>query len=373
MSVRPDDNARSFADEIVKTGLAADVSRVSRWETGQAAAPLEVLKAYETSLALADGSLTSIAVALRRTSTRDEPTRAKFSPARLQHALDTVFDSEATGASWLDLATQVAAKPESVTLPGSVWRSLTVQLVRELPRSLDHAYLARAEAVNLLARHPVASPRLAEAITEYATRDSDEAVVAARVTALLQRYGARAAGSTAGLHDAVHALAEPDLARLLAFGAATERIEPEPAQPLSWARRVIEGRGDSEDPILDRLVSEALFHSSYSHRFYAAFTLALSPSRTGVAAGAAAQLESAPPFVAQRLADLLGFVCTEAERALVHRLVTHRSPDLSVAALHYAGLTADSALHAEAADPGLPESRRFLAQWWLAEGSALKN
>lgn len=91
--------------------------------------------------------------------------------------------------------------------------------------------------------------------------------------------------------------------------------------------------GDAPDPMLERLVREALFHAHSERRHRSAVLLAASPYAAGIGAAAAGLLNADDPLVARRAADLLRFVITTAETDHVLSAPVERTHEVQVAAL----------------------------------------
>lgn len=161
-------------EQLQAQGVASDPSRVSRWETGQAAATVPVLRAYERLTGADPGGLSAVALYLRRVATaqvRPQPglPTEQLTPARLEVLLDRVVDGEPDGPAWLALGMACAAVGDRLVLPRSAWRGLTARLMRQLGVSVGAAYLCRIEAAVALTTHPSALRALLQAIGEMVT------------------------------------------------------------------------------------------------------------------------------------------------------------------------------------------------------------
>jgi hypothetical protein len=175
------------------------------------------------------------------------------------------------------------------------------------------------------------------------------------------------------------------------------------------ARDVARPDGEREEPMLERLVEEALAHRVAERRFQAALSIALSPYRTRVARGAARLLldgVAGDPSLGDRVLVLLTVVATEEQRDLMRSLaedpssphhvgalvaLAHippsgvpapvdlwpfRSPqdaeqETLRAAVYCAGMTGDPVLKQLQVDESQPEWVRIAAGWWLREGPAI--
>ena len=91
--------------------------------------------------------------------------------------------------------------------------------------------------------------------------------------------------------------------------------------------------GDAPDPMLERLVREALFHAHSERRHRAAVLLAASPYAAGIGGAAAGLFNADDPLIARRAADLLRFAITPAETDHVLKAPVQRSEEVQAAAL----------------------------------------
>ncbi|HET6626236.1 MAG TPA: hypothetical protein VFG63_07585 [Nocardioidaceae bacterium] len=409
LAAAPETSARSFATVLIGLGRSADASRVSRWETGQLPAPLDVIGGYEQALGVAEGSLAALAVSTRRLpETVDEqliglPTH-RFSVPDLEHALDTVVDGSPTGADWFRFAVLVASRPDQVTLAMSTWRSLTTALVKQIGLSIANAYITRVEAAILLMHHPRAKRALVQAIGAYVMRPDSLLVVdllalltemadppasdlvlrlleqqppgpvlngavwaaSSKVTRrqfsgdeldrleravarLVLREGVEAGGLFHRLADLVAVLPGPARDRLGTAGESGRGLpRPDPQSAQRWALSQVGTVCEAltqpdeyvDDPLLERLVEEAVFHSNAERRFQAALTMAFSPHRERLASACAGLVEQhldgtrvLEPLLAERVMLLLTFFGTEHQRALVHRVIRDGPANLLGSAL----------------------------------------
>ncbi len=166
--------------------------------------------------------------------------------------------------------------------------------------------------------------------------------------------------------------------------------------------------GQPEEPMLERLVEEALAHKVAERRLQAGLGIALSPYRSRVARGAATLLceQVGDPVFTERVMVLLTLVATESEQKLMRSLAEDRSSPLRVGALlalahippsgvpadvdlwaltspgeaddatvrasvYCAGMTGNPVLALVKDDPRHPEWVRLAAGWWLREGPAI--
>jgi hypothetical protein len=398
--------------------------------------------------------------------------------ADAQAAVDAIVDGRPTGEQWLRFANHVVCSPAPVLLPASTWQSLAHRLVRELVLSVGTAYATRNEAATVLAEHPRAAEAMVRAVAAYvldgdapvvadavallrvletdasgelaltlldqsspATRAAAVWCVAtkvlrghftpAQVDRLEDVVARRLAVDPEDREGTYHAVA--DLLDVLP-AATLERIRerigtaaptgqpPRPddestgslARNRALAARVARTGGEQPDPMLDRLVEEALFHPDPERRFHTSFCLALSPYADQVARGTGRMLEHAlfegpqDRDLASRLLLLLTFVPTPRERGLLHRVARESDPTLSArslnalghlpagqgadeevlrhvlgdgandevrvrAALYAAGMTGTRALVAVDGSSSPPEWVRSGARWWRREGPAIRE
>lgn len=391
--------------------------------------------------------------------------------SRFQAALDVAVDGEPAGGDWLDIASFVATHPHQTILPSSVWRDLVRRLLHQLPFSVGAAYATRSQAGLLLSLHDLARRSLVTSIGEQVT--GNRPVVVADAIALLQqiedpragdlvirllehpdaatrdgaifatsaklsrghfdegqlgtlertvvglsrRHGLDTGGPFGRISDVVEVL-PPEVAdrvRRAAPHAAARR--PSGPAPLSHprsliaqlARVVARPEGQPEEPMLERLVEEALDHKVAERRFQAGLSIALSPYRARVARGAAALLRQraeGDPVLEERAMVLLTLVATSSEREQIRALaedpsspvragalitLAHIPPsevpagvDLSAltspgqtdartvrASVYFAGMTGDPVLKMVQDDQRHPEWVRLAAEWWWREGPAI--
>lgn len=391
-------------------------------------------------------------------------------PARFQTALDLAVDGAPHGGDWLDIASFVATHPDQAILPTSVWRDLLGRLLHELSLSVGAAYATRSQAALLLTLHERARHALVASVGEHVT--GNRSLVVADAIALLQQVEDPRAGDLvirlldhpdaatrngaiyataaklsrghfqpaqlAGLERTVVGLARrhgldtgglfgrlADIVEVLPVDSRerVRRAAPHvvPRSPLSapaeqarsflprMARSVARPHGEDEEPMLERLVEEALAHKVAERRFQAALGIALSPYRRRVARGAAdllsEQLEG-DLVLAERALVLLTLVATESERGLLRSIAEDGSSPFQAGALlalahippsgvpaeadlralkapaaadeqvlrssiYYAGMVGDATLKGLAEDSGAPEWARAAARWWLREGPAI--
>lgn len=183
-----------FLDALRSAGVAADASRVSRWESGQHPVSFKALCGYEKVLGLPEGAL----VAANRQLVRDcdasgkQPERVSFQ-RRDERAPDAFISGlmdratsqeEMSGGDWLKLVTELEHF-ELVLLPTRNWAAMCERLVQELARTTGVDQLRRFEALATLLAHPVAQRHVRHALGVWLT-DPDVQVVNPMLSLLQQ-------------------------------------------------------------------------------------------------------------------------------------------------------------------------------------------
>ncbi len=166
----------SFVERLRDLGVAADLSRVSRWESGTQSVSVKVVRAYEQAIGLPDGVLLAAQRSVLRVSdpTTPAPEPVAFSDADsapdklVSELLEQAADSTApmVGADWLRLAVEVT-RFEMVLLPKSTWDTVCRRLVNELARTVGGDRLRRYEAAVTLISHPVAQRHVVNALGDW--------------------------------------------------------------------------------------------------------------------------------------------------------------------------------------------------------------
>lgn len=451
---------RHFVVALNDRGVVCDEPRVSRWESGGSTATIGVIRAYEDVLGLTPYSLVAVAA---MTDDGVAGSRVATSVAPMDVLLDATLDGAPTGADWLELVGQLAAHP-SLYMRADTWTAISEKLVSELCRSTGAGYTTRRYALRSLVTHPAASPHVVRAIEGYvadpcAQRSSDviallqhlpaEAATshllallederpsvqrgAARAVAALLARGSLAADAALTLEHTVRerlaadpmALHLADVARQLPCGAA-DRIRaalgddpllgpvvthsellPADTSELVSAGVALAAQSkmtlQEPDPMLARLVREALFHSNGERRSQASSLLLASPYRAGLSRACASYLDGADADVSGRLARLLRYCIDRPEFPLaLGAAIQGNSPAVRHNALRAIGhvpveLTAAQAMllvngaapwddamvvdgtlyalgmhgHADLAGRAVPGLQRVsdLSAWWLRHG-----
>jgi len=170
-----------FVQALRDAGVTADLSRLSRWESGQHPITFKALRGYETVLGLPEGAL----VAANRQLVRDcdpagkAPERVSFAErsdtapdALIMGLIDkaTASGDAMTGGDWLTLVTELEHF-DLVLLPTRHWTLLCERLVQELARTTGIDQLRRFEALSTLINHPVGQRHVLHALGAWLTDD----------------------------------------------------------------------------------------------------------------------------------------------------------------------------------------------------------
>jgi hypothetical protein len=172
-------NRSTFAAALRDLGTAADVTRLSKWESGQHPLPPRVLRGYETLLGQRPGTMVAFARALLRSAGQAPASAWPVSPQEragaereLAQLLERARAAAAgsgprlDGDAWLRLATAVA-RYEHVYVEGALWSTLAHTLLRELARTTGADQVTRYEACSTLLENPTARRALIRAIGEW--------------------------------------------------------------------------------------------------------------------------------------------------------------------------------------------------------------
>ena len=363
--LHPDQRLRERAavvEGLAQEGVAADPSRLSRWESGQQQIPLRVLLGYERVLRLPALSLLTVTRCIRRVAgvaggDIDDP-RVYAEDARrhgrdLETLLEEIYEGEEVGGdAWLGLSALLGSF-DRVFLPRQTWERLSDRLLRELARTAGVDHRRRMEACMLVMAHPQGQRHLLQALGRWLVdphvqlagpligllqaidsptasrlvmqllgapvrqvREGASAIAAAKLRGghfapddleRLEAHARMRLVASGSLHDVVDALdllahlpqelADRTLAvvrgaRRRAVLLAREQALLVPAgKAVGIASEIAEAAqsrvrsvlGERPDPMLGRLVREALFHVHYPRRDAAARLLAVSPFRDGLA------------------------------------------------------------------------------------------
>lgn len=189
----------AFVERLKGLGLAADLSRVSRWESGQQAVPTKVVLAYEGALGLPSGSILATSRSLLRNSapTPPPPERATYGEEDkglqlVQGLLERALAGDALcGGEWLQLTVELA-RFDYFFLMADSWQVLCGRLVNELSRTMGIDHLRRYEACVTLIGHDIARPHMLHALGSWLTHPDVQ--LAAPAVSLLREIPEAPAG-----------------------------------------------------------------------------------------------------------------------------------------------------------------------------------
>ena len=339
--------------------LVADPSRVSRWESGRQRPPVEVTLGYERLLGLPPGRLLAPVRALARTTggapdgVPDEEVEALLDDALTDRPLD--------GSRWLRL-TLALTWHDRFFLRAQDAHAVACRLVSELARSAGAAHHLRLEAALTLLQHPSSQRAVLRAVGSWLT-DPDVQLVTPVVALLgsvggdtddlvlrlLQGQDARVAEATLPVDQAV--LLGQDLvvdaqrdggvrdqllqirdSSTLIPDAAHRRL----ARSLAWrAQWGAEDREPPEpDPMLERLVREALFHVDGRRRELAGRLVGATPYGPVLATHVVALTDDPRELLATRAWELVHVLGHgDAHRSIVARALDEQAPHRSEALL----------------------------------------
>lgn len=172
----------AFIDELRTLGIVADSSRLSRWESGRAPVPSQVLGAYERILGLPRGQLVAATAGMVRpaeaASTQPEPLDADpgLAHQQLDEHFEVVLAGSAPGHVWMELCELLTRQRHLYLLPAT-WSQVSELLASELARATGLAYLSRFEALRMLLRNPGSRRHALLAIGGLVTHPVTEFVV----------------------------------------------------------------------------------------------------------------------------------------------------------------------------------------------------
>ena len=173
----------AFAAALRALGVAADPTRVSRWESGASRPAPRVLQAYERVLGLRPGQISVVAEGITRSLDPTVPVQREWfdvSPEEIHSELDALFERILSpgahdGLDWLQLTARLTGHAQ-VYLRPQTWAETASLLVRELCRSVGVAHVRRYEAMRLLVRHPVAQRHAVKALGAFVTHPHAQVV-----------------------------------------------------------------------------------------------------------------------------------------------------------------------------------------------------
>ncbi len=164
---------RTGAGFAAGAGRAAPVNRsqIGRWERGEVGVTSELVRRYETVLALPEGQLGCLMDTFARghhpvRSTAAVPLRSEPDVDETLELLERALSTERmTGLQWDRLSDSLGRMPH-VLVRAPDWEGLISRCLHELNVSLRLDYAQRAEAVARLAGHPRSGPVVARMAEE---------------------------------------------------------------------------------------------------------------------------------------------------------------------------------------------------------------
>jgi len=457
--------ASDFVKKLRDHGCILGSSTLCRYETGSEPVPLLVIRAYELALGLPPGQLVGACGGLERvfgSAIAAEPdadtvlTRAELIAA-LSEWESRIAGGSMHGMDWIRLAEVMCCRSELV-LPPSVMHSWAATLATETVRSVREAYTTRSRALGLMLADVGIGRRVLQAIEEVTRAPGAQSVT--RVLALLggssdptvtrwliksfwESEGEHQWGAAYGLllqvcrgtlsgdlvplvSDVVLHAAGEGLDRGLPAFMLAQRLSAELTQqvvarlgcypaPTGAGARVQSPAGlrhyraaallesGLDDPMLDRLLREALSPDFVERRHHSSLLLAASPYRD-ILADVALGLLSNPtePYVEDSASNCLGYLAGGAQRAkLMKSLATLprrrgtvlralaqcggvseavdltaylTEPEEAGDVVYAAGMSDHSALRVLAASEDLPDpGLQRAAQWWRRIGPAVTD
>lgn len=410
--------AGRFVEMLRGHGCALGPSTLCRYETGVEGVPKSVVLAYERALALPAGSLLGVCLGMDRAFGPALAAEGPQSVSRtaLSDALgeweDRIAVGSMAGTDWIHLADGIA-RPNGPVLPPSMLHGWVEQLVSETMRAVRYAYTTRVHALDRLLADPAAGrvvlDVVAQAVAEPGAQSvekvlpilgssPDPEVLRWLVEHFNRSEGQQLWGAAYGLlaqicNGRMPALLMPTIAQSVLDAASdgpgrgapafhvAQRISADltqqvvqrlgfyPAPTAAGARvqsptalsnyrsAALQASG-LDDPMLDRLLREALSPDFLERRHHSSTLLGVSPYR-GIIVDVAIEQVRAPsgPYAAEAAGNILGYLAVPDERdRLVELLETvpgSRS-DVLVALARVGGVPAYVDLTAlAAADPAL--------------------
>jgi len=456
--------AAAFVEKLRAHGCVLGPSTLCRYETGTEPVPASVVRAYELALNLPAGRLVGACAGLDRmfgSAFAPETGPVQMARAELINAMakweQGVAEGSMSGSDWVRAA-DVLSQPTGPVLPPSVLRHWVSQLVTETMRSVREAYTTRAHALGLLLADPGLSPLVLEAIDETTGEPGaqsvmnvlailgsspEPAVLRWLVTHFEQHEGEHQWGAAYGLlsqicRGTLPVELVPDVSRAVLDAAAeglvrgrsafmvaqrlsadltrqvVSRLGCYPAPTASGARvqspaglnlyraAALQESG-LDDPMLDRLLREALSPDFVERRHHSLLLLAASPYRNVLANVAVGLLDGASePYAADAASHAIVYLAGDGQRRHLVDLTTRtprRRADLLAALTHSggvpssvdmvaladdpeqaravvraAGMSAHPSLRTFATSPDLLEpSLQRSAQWWRRTGPAITD
>lgn len=457
----------SFAAALTAAGGRASDADVLSWEAATELPPYDVVAAWERACGLADGWLATVCPFLASTLPGLEVPMLQAdpppdSPARVDELIASVSDVSAQPADWAELGQRLGAGagPEPTAAEAD---RVARGLVNQLPRCVGVAYRQLNVAAQQLCRLPAVQDAVVAQVREHvrlgAVQQASDPVTllsmiptraaAVLVLEMLERPSRTVLPLVVWVATRKQALghftdserARLEVAVLTRWRSGARTTQRELAELISVLpggfREVLTraGAGDGPamsgtsgaqialeiaaaaaaaapgdapydvDPLLARLVREALFHHQTERRHLASVLVEASPFATAVADQVVALLAAvdAGPL-RYRAAALTCYVTGESHRMRLHRFVDDPQASVAIfatyalgrlryavttdlalrrglptestptaqARLHALGMTGSPALSALASRSGGEEWQRRAAEWWLAGGPAIR-
>lgn len=411
----PHTSTHAFTEALADYGCRKGATAISRYETGNAPIPAEVVVAYERALDLPEGQLLGACLGIHRmfgpalATDRLRPHESRADRSTLLRALESrVEDGSVTGMDWLAL-TESMCHPAGIVLPPSVRRRWTALLVSQTMRSIGPAYTTRMQALSRMVGDPQTRSTVFEQIGRAVDRPGAQGVIDVLavlgdttdpmilrwlIEHLAQDHGPRQQGVakalltpvvrgtfpgelvpalTHAIRTAAHGGGLPAfwLAQRISLTLTQEVVDtlgsyPAPVdkgariQSPAHLGSYLDAAGQISgllDPMLERLLREALSPDFIERRHHALLLLAASPYRQVLAEVAVNRLsDKHTRYAADAAATALTYLAGPGQR---DRLVSGLDsgaielPGQTLIALaHSGGAPADLDLLGRAADPG---------------------
>lgn len=160
---------REFAEALVRVGVNADPTRVSRWESGSHHIPDRVLYGYDELLGHPPGTLASVAYHLRSAIDPHRPPGLLLiqdvpqADRELTELFARIESGGHDGTDWTRLAASLM-QGTPMFLPEQMWTSISEKLLNESARSTGVAHIRRMAASGVIARHAPAQRMMIKSV-----------------------------------------------------------------------------------------------------------------------------------------------------------------------------------------------------------------
>jgi len=175
--------AAAFVERLRGHGCVLGPSTLCRYETGTEPVPASVIRAYELALSLPAGQLLGVCFGLDRmfgAALAPETAPIQLPRAELMAVMGDwetrVAAGTMRGSDWVRAA-EVLSQPTGPVLPPSVLRRWVGQLVSETMRSVREAYTTRAHALGLVLAGQGLSNLVLEAVDETTGEPGAQSVI----------------------------------------------------------------------------------------------------------------------------------------------------------------------------------------------------